>query len=106
MLRGCDAWLSRCASVSDAYVVCVQSDGKLAFEQWRLLCDSRLARATGCGCIVATVGGVGCVVRAGNAYYKGEFAKYCRAQGWKVSTTNGYCKLPFVNAVRDMDDTL
>ena len=46
-------------------------------------------------------------MRADNTYYKGEFAEYCRTQGWDCSVivTNGNCKLPVVIAVRDMDDT-
>ena len=46
-------------------------------------------------------------VRADNAYYKGEFAEYCDAQGWdySVSVTNGNCKSPVVNIACDMDDS-
>ncbi len=45
-------------------------------------------------------------VRADNAYYKGDFVKYCRSRGWdySVSVTNDNWKKPVVNAVKDSDN--
>ena len=45
-------------------------------------------------------------IRADNAYYKGEFAEYCRAHGfdYSVSVTNPNCKDPVVDKVWDMAD--
>ena len=105
VLRGCDACLSQCASVSDTYGICGESDGEFAFERWRPPYDARLALDADALPLLSDESEVW--VRADNAYYKGEFAEYCDAQGWdySVSVTNGNCKSPVVNIACDMDDS-